>query len=387
MNKIAVVTGTRAEYGILKSLIKEIHEDANLELKLLVTGMHLSYEFGLTYKEIEKDGYPIEEKIEMLLSSDTRVAVSKSTALGMIGFAEAFERIQPELVILLGDRFETFAAASAAMIVGIPIAHIHGGELTEGAIDDAIRHSITKMSYLHFTSTEEYRNRVIQLGEDPKRVYNVGALGVENIKRLKLLTKDELEKEISFQINNPTAIVTFHPVTLEQYSAKEQFRTLLEVFDEKKNLNLIFTKANADSEGREINKMIDEYVKKNSERAIGFTSMGQLRYLSTLQYASFVIGNSSSGIIEAPSFNIPTINIGDRQKGRIFSKTVIQCACQKEKISEAIEIALSECFRKSILEYPNPYEKGNVAKEILKSIKLFINNKPEHLKKEFFDLN
>ena len=387
MNKIAVVTGTRAEYGLLQPLINKIHKDTTLELCLIVTGMHLSPEFGLTYKQIEVDGYPIAEKIEMLLSSDTSIGVTKSMGLGLISIAEVNDRTQPELVILLGDRYETFVAATAATIANIPIAHLHGGELTEGAFDEAFRHSITKMSYLHFTSTEVYRKRVIQLGEEPERVHNVGALGVENIKSMTLLSKESLEQAIKFSIEPKMAMITFHPVTLEKQSAERQFKELLLALDKFPDVKLIFTKANADTEGRQINKLIDEYIERYPKRAIAFTSMGQLRYLSALKYCDFVVGNSSSGIIEAPSFHIPTINIGNRQRGRVCSRTVINCESQREAIKDAITYALGEECKGKMLEYNNPYEQSGTSDNILKVVKVFLSNKPKGLKKHFYDYN
>lgn len=280
MKKICVVTGTRAEYGLLKPIIERIHNSNKLELQLVVTGMHLSTEFGLTYKEIERDGYPISSKIEMLLSSDTSVGITKSMAVALMGFADFFEQNKPDMVVILGDRYEMLMAATAAMIGRIPISHIHGGELTEGVIDEAIRHSITKMSFLHFTATEEYRRRVIQLGEHPERVFCTGALGVENIKTISLLKQDELEDAVGFQLKRKMILVTYHPVTLDNFSAKQQFNNILSVLDEYKEYFIIFTKANADTDGRIINQMIDEYVFKNGERSVAFISLGQLRYRS-----------------------------------------------------------------------------------------------------------
>lgn len=385
MKKICVITGTRADYGLLRPLIKRIKEDKELELQLIATGMHLSPEFGLTYREIEKDGFKIDEKIEMLLSSDTGVGISKSMGLAMIGFAEVLNRLKPDMVIVLGDRYEIFAASSSAMISKIPIAHIQGGETTEGAFDEAFRHSITKMSYLHFTSTERYRKRVIQLGEHPNRVFNVGAIGIESIKDLKLLSKDELEKSIDFKLYGKTALVTFHPVTLEKNTSKGQFQQLLNVLDKFKNLKVIFTKANSDTDGRVINMMIDDYIRNNQNKSIGFTSMGQLRYLSSMQYVDLVIGNSSSGIIEAPSFNIPTINIGDRQKGRIQADTIINVNPIEDEIYEAIEIGLSMEFKEKIKWSKNPYGEGKVAEKILHIVKESLNDNLI-LKKTFYDL-
>jgi len=381
MKKICIVTGTRAEYGLLYWLIKGVHEDADLELQLLVTGMHLSPEFGLTWKQIEKDGFPIIRKIEILLSSDTAVGISKSSALAQISFAEAFDQLKPEIIVLLGDRTETFAAASTALIAGIPIAHIHGGELTEGAYDDAIRHSITKMSHLHFTATEEYQNRVIQLGEQPDKVLNVGAIGLDNIKKLHLLNKTDFEQSINCKLKEKNLLITFHPVTLEDHSAGEQFQNLIDALDELDNTLLIFTKPNSDKDGRVIIKMIDEYVKTNIHKAIASTSLGQLRYLSAIQYMDAVVGNSSSGIIAVPVFNVPTVNIGDRQKGRIMGKSIVNCTPEKQDISNALYKAFS--YDKSV-KFPHPYGKGDSTEQILSTLK---NNTQIQPKKQFYDLN
>ena len=346
--KICVITGTRAEYGLLHWTMKRILESEDLELQICVTGMHLAPEFGLTYQQIEKDGFYINEKIEILLSSDSSVGISKSIGLGLIGFSEAFQRLKPDLIFILGDRFEIFSAAAAAMVSKIPIAHCHGGETTEGVIDESIRHSITKMSQLHFTSTEKYRNRVIQLGENPERVFNVGALGIENVNKLQLMDKLAIENSMNFKLAKHNILVTFHPVTLEDSTAENQFLELLEAIDSLEETNIIFTKPNADTDGRIIFSMIDEYVTSHSDKSVAFISLGHLRYLSLLQYVDMVVGNSSSGLIEVPSFKIPTINIGDRQKGRLKSKTVIDCEPTKDSILKAIEIAKSESFKNEL---------------------------------------
>jgi GDP/UDP-N,N'-diacetylbacillosamine 2-epimerase (hydrolysing) len=381
--KICVVTGTRADYGLLYWLMKEINLDSELKLQIIATGMHLSPEFGLTYKEIEKD-FKIDKKIEMLLSSDTAIGISKSMGLGQISFAEAYEDLKPDIIVLLGDRYEIFSAASAALIANIPVAHLHGGETTEGAFDEAIRHCITKMSHLHFTAAEEYKNRVIQLGEYPSRVFNVGGMGIENIKRLKLLSRDEFEESINFKLNKKNILVTFHPVTLENSSAKEQFQELLDAIDELEDTNIIFTKANSDTNGRIINQMCDEYVLKNSNKSICFTSLGQLRYLSALQYVDVVVGNSSSGLIEAPSFKIGTINIGDRQKGRLKAKNVIDSEVNKTSILKSFSKLYSKDFQDLLKESENPYGKGCASRRIIEIIK---NQDLENLlKKSFYDI-
>jgi len=381
--KICVVTGTRAEYGLLFWLMKEIEADSNLELQIIVTGMHLSPEFGLTYKEIEKD-FTITKKIEMLLSSDTSIGISKSMGLAQISFAEAYEELKPDIVVVLGDRYEIFSTVSAAMIARIPIAHLHGGETTEGAFDESIRHSITKMSHLHFTAAEEYKYRVIQLGEQPNRVFNVGGMGIENIKRLKLLSKEELEESIDFKLNNKNLLVTFHPVTLENSTASSQFQELLDTIDELENTNIIFTKANSDTDGRVINQMIDEYVGKNSHKSVGFTSLGQLRYLSALQFVDAMVGNSSSGLAEAPSFKIGTINIGDRQKGRLKATSVIDCEPDQKSIERAFEKLYSNEFQKCLKNVQNPYGDGCASLKIIKEIKK--TELSNILKKSFFDV-
>lgn len=386
MKRIGIMTGTRAEYGLLKSLMQEINKDNDLELYLIVSGMHLSPEFGMTYKEIEEDGFQINAKVEMLLSSDSPAGISKSIGLGVIGFADEFQRADLDMLILLGDRYEALSAAISAMVMRIPIAHLHGGELTEGAIDEGIRHSITKMSYLHFTSTEQYRNRVIQLGENPERVFYVGALGVENIKKINLMTKEELEKSIHFEIDENTVVVTYHPVTLENNTVEEQFLNLLEVLDRNPKIRMIFTKANADTNGRIVNELIDKYAAQNSERACAFVSLGQKRYLSALKYCRIVIGNSSSGIIEAPSFGKPIINIGDRQKGRICADSVINCGYTQQEIQQAMETALTKEFENKASNCRNPYEKENTAANIISVIKDYLLNDKIKLKKGFYDI-
>ena len=386
MKRIGIMTGTRAEYGLLKSLMQEINKDNDLELYLIVSGMHLSPEFGMTYKEIEEDGFEINAKVEMLLSSDSPAGISKSIGLGVIGFADEFQRADLDMLILLGDRYEALSAAISAMVMRIPIAHLHGGELTEGAIDEGIRHSITKMSYLHFTSTEQYRSRVIQLGENPERVFYVGARGVENIKKINLMTKEELEKSIHFEIDENTVVVTYHPVTLENNTVEEQFLNLLKVLDRNPKIRMIFTKANADTNGRIVNELIDKYAAQNSERACAFMSLGQKRYLSALKYCRIVIGNSSSGIIEAPSFGKPIINIGDRQKGRICADSVINCGYTQQEIQQAMETALTEEFENKARNCRNPYEKENTAANIISVIKDYLLNDKIKLKKGFYDI-
>lgn len=386
MKKICVITGTRAEYGLLKPLIQKIDRDDDLDLQLVVTGMHLSPEFGLTYQEIEQDGFVITDRNEMLLSSDTPCGITKSIGLGTIGFADIFTRNTPDIVVILGDRYESLAAATAAMVHRIPIAHIHGGELTEGAIDEAIRHAITKMSMLHFTSTQMYRNRVIQLGEQPGRVFCVGALGVENIRTQKLMRREELEQSLSFPLDQPYIMVTFHPVTLENNTVQEQFEHLLCALDRFGAYRILFTKANSDTDGRIINQKIDAYVSRNRERTAAFTSLGMVRYLSALRYCEMVVGNSSSGIMEAPSFHIPTVNIGDRQKGRMRGKSVIDCGCASDEIVDAIRKARLMRDNNELQHETNPYEGDNTSETILRVIREYLASGGD-LKKRFYDID
>lgn len=380
--KICVITGSRAEYGLLYPLIKKIQQSEEFDLQIIVTGMHLSPEFGLTYKEIEEDGFEISEKVEILLSADTPTSVNKSIGLGLIGITDSLKRLSPDFVVLLGDRFEIFSAAIAAFIMRIPIVHLHGGELTQGSVDEGIRHSITKLSYLHFVSTEVYRKRVIQLGESPERVFNVGALGLDNIKNLKLLEKDELERVLNYQLERKTILLTFHPVTLEDNTSEKNFREILKALDQLKDYNIIFTKPNADTGGRIIAKLIDNYVSENPKRAIALTSLGKLKYLSLMKYVDIIMGNSSSGIIEAPSFKKPTINIGDRQKGRVKAESVIDCEVSKESIIKAVKKA----EQMDLSNVKNPYGDGNTSIRIIDILEKQV-RKGINLKKEFYDIN
>lgn len=382
--KICVITGTRAEYGLLRWIIQFINEEPELELQLIVTGMHLSPEFGSTYNAIIDDGFIISKKIEILLSSDTSIGISKSMGLGMISFAESFYELNPDVILVLGDRFEIFAAVSSAMISRIPVAHIHGGEATEGLIDEAIRHSITKMSHIHFTATEEYRSRVIQLGENPIRVFNTGTPGLDNIERLNLLSKIEFENSIDFKIGDKCFLVTFHPVTLETNTSSIQFDELIYALESFSDFKIIFTMPNADTEGRIIIEKIHKFVSNNPRKAIASISLGQQRYLSALKYVKMVIGNSSSGLTEVPSFKIPTINIGDRQNGRIKAESVIDCIPQRKEIEQAIRLGLSDEFQNLIKNVANPYGKPGASRKIVDILKeMDLNN---ILKKKFYNI-
>ena len=384
MRKICVITGTRAEFGLLRPLIELIANDKELQLQLIATGMHLSPEFGYTLNEIIDAGFVVDKKVECLLSSDSSVGVSKTIALAVSGFADALAELTPDLVVVLGDRTEILGAVIATAMANIPIAHLYGGETTEGAYDEAIRHSITKFSHLHFTSTEAYRKRVIQLGEYPDTVFNVGAIGIDAIKKLPLLDRAAFEQSIGFKLKKRNVLITYHPVTLEKEAPIETFENVLTALDELTDTTLIFTHANSDKNGRIINKMITEYVSSHKDKAVEFKSLGQLRYLSALQFVDFVIGNSSSGMTEVPAFYIPTINIGDRQKGRINCESVINCNNSLEDIKKSITFALDKTFREKIQQQELLYGNGTTAEKILQIIK-------EHnhisIKKSFYNID
>ena len=386
MKKVCVITGTRAEYGLLYWTLKALEKEPKIDLQICVTGMHLSPEFGLTYQQIEADGFTIDYKVETLLSSDTGTAISKSIGLGTIGFADAFQQLQPDIILLLGDRYEILAAATAAMTLRIPIAHCHGGEATEGLIDESIRHSITKMSHLHFTATDSFKKRVIQMGEQPDNVFNLGALGIENINRIKFLSKNEIEQNLNFSFLLKNYLVTFHPETLEKESTEVRFGKVLLALQEliDKQTLFIFTMPNADNDGRVIIKMINEFVRNHPKNSVVFTSMGQINYLSTLKYLDAVIGNSSSGLIEVPSFHIPTINIGDRQRGRIMAESVINCSVDKNQIKSAIQKASEKQFNPKAYKLNNPYGTKNGSDKIVDILKNAALS--ELLKKKFYNL-
>ncbi len=385
IKRIVILTATRAEYGLLKPLMSKLGQDEDFDLRVAVTGMHLSPEFGMTVHEIENDGIKIDKKAEILLSSDTPAALSKSMGLAMISFSEYFEERGPDALVVLGDRFETLAVCCAAVNARIPIFHLHGGEATEGLIDEAVRHSITKMSYLHFASTERYRRRIIQMGESPGRVFNVGAMGVENALRTDLPDLEEVEKSIGFKLAGRYAVGTFHPVTLEKGTSGKQTQELLKAVDRHKNIRFLFTKANADTDGRIINEMLAAYAKRH-ENFVLVDSLGMKRYLGALKHASFVIGNSSSGLIEAASFGIPTVDIGDRQKGRTAGGTVIHCEPDAKAIERAINKALTEEFGNTARRAVNPYGDGNTSGKIIEVIRDFMLNDRIDIKKKFYDI-
>lgn len=383
MRKIAVVTGTRAEYGLLYWTMKAIDADPELQLQLIATGAHLSPEFGLTYQQIEQDGFCIAEKVEMLLSSDTATGMTKSLGLAVIGFADALARLQPDILVLLGDRYEILAAAEAALLAKIPVAHISGGEITQGAVDDSIRHSITKMAHLHFPEAEEYKKRLIQLGEQPENIFLVGTLCWENIKKMKLLSLTELRNQLNFSWGKKNFLITYHPETLGKDREEDNIDCLLAALDDFSEVNLIFTKSNADNNGRIINQKIENYCKQRKNCNI-YTSLGALRYLSLLQYIDAVIGNSSSGLVEVPFFYKPTINIGNRQRGRLKAESVLNCAIDKEAIIKTINLALSENFQYKIKQVKSLYQTGSASQVIVEVLKKCdLNNL---LQKHFYDM-
>ncbi len=383
--KIAVVTGTRAEYGLLYWIIKGIHEDPALDLQLIVTGMHLSAEFGNTVKDIEKDGFPIADRVEMLLSSDSGVSTAISMGVGITGFARAYERLGPDIILVLGDRFEIFSAVAAAVPLRIPVAHIHGGEATEGVMDEQFRHAITKMSSIHFPATKRYADRIIQMGERPDRVYSFGAPGLDNIRRLKLLNRAEIIRELGLPEKGKTGVVTFHPEIVDDFPVGSQVRELLNALLGTSGIFWVITMSNADPGGRSIQALLDKFVMENGARAKMFPSLGQLRYLSLLKHADLMVGNSSSGIVEAPSFRLPVVNIGDRQGGRIRSDNIIDVpVCRKKDIVKAINKATGDDFKSSLKGLKNPYGKGNASEKIVKTLRTV--SLSGILRKQFYEM-
>jgi GDP/UDP-N,N'-diacetylbacillosamine 2-epimerase (hydrolysing) len=385
MRKICVITGTRADYGLLRCLMQAINDSSHLELEIIATGTQLSPEFGLTFREIEADGFYISRKLEILLSSDTPAGIAKSMGLALSGIADVLADSRPDLMLVLGDRFEIFSAVAAALVARVPVAHLHGGEVTEGVIDESMRHSITKMSHLHFVATEEYRRRVIQLGESPERVFCVGGMGVDAISKMTLLSREVLQNELNFEFGDRCLMVTFHPVTLEHASAESQMVELLRALEATNDASFIFTMPNADTEGRVIFSMINEFVRKHPGRAKTFTSLGQLKYLSCLQFVKAVVGNSSSGLLEVPSFGKPTVNIGDRQRGRTIATSVINCEPNRDAICAAIQKALSSEFQNALASVVNPYGTGGASERIVSILEK--TSYSSLLKKRFYNLS
>ena len=385
MRKIAVFTGTRAEYGLLYWVMKGLQLEKNIDFQLFAGGMHLSREFGFTVEQIEADGFNITERLDFLLSSDSLEAIAKSMALALISASEAFNRHRPDLLVILGDRSEAMAIAQAAMILRVPIAHIHGGETTEGSTDEAVRHSISKMAHLHFTATESYRKRVIQLGEHPNRVFNFGAPGIDSIKQLKLLDLEELSVELAFKLDKPYFVVTFHPVTLMDGGDAGALINLISALNDYPNYKVLMSYPNADAENGELIRILDNFYQNNKDRVLLFRSLGQLRYLSALKHCKAVLGNSSSGLIEAPSFDIPTLNIGDRQKGRLAGATVVSCDSTQSSITKGLSRILSSEFTEACTRGENPYGTGNSSVKIVS--KLLSYPLDGLLKKEFYDLS
>lgn len=391
MKKICIVTGTRADYGILSGLMRLIDQDPAMKLQIVATNMHLSPEYGMTVEEIEKDGFRVDRRVEMLLSSDTPTGTVKSMGLASIGFADAFEQLAPDIIVILGDRYEMLAAASAALIFGIPVAHLHGGEITEGAYDDAIRHAITKLSYYHFTSTEEYRRRVIAMGEEPWRVFYAGSPAVDAISRFDPMPLADLEGSLGVKLDDDFLLVTFHPVTMQPGEGERQTRALLEALDETvmkdadyTKIKVLFTMPNSDTDGRSVARIIREWCDRNAGRALAVTSLGRDRYYSALAHCAAVVGNSSSGLIEAPSFGVPTLDIGDRQKGRAAGNTVTHCEAGEKAIASGLRHVLSEDTRNQCrLSGVNPYHRPGTLEFIHR---VLAEAKPaRHIAKRFYD--
>jgi GDP/UDP-N,N'-diacetylbacillosamine 2-epimerase (hydrolysing) len=381
--KVCVVTGTRADYGLLRWVMAGIAADSQLQLQVVATGMHMAPEFGLTWREIEADGFRIDRKVEMLAGSDTAVGMAKSIGLGAIGMADVLDELRPDLLLLLGDRFEIFAAAAAALPARIPVAHLHGGESTVGAVDEALRHSITKMAHFHFVATEQYRRRVIQLGEDPARVFLVGGLGIDNLRRLQLLDRAALEQQLGLRLRARSLLVTFHPATLSSGSPEAEMAELLAALAALEDTSLVFTLPNADSGGRALSAMVRDFADTH-EQAHCFASLGQLRYLSLLAQVDAVVGNSSSGLTEAPSLRVATIDIGDRQLGRIAADSVIHCAPERAAIAQALQRAFSPEFRALLREVRNPYDQGGASDRVVAILSQL--NLEDVVSKAFHDL-
>ena len=380
---ICVVTSSRADYGLLRWVMQGIKDDPELNLQIIATGMHLSPTFGLTCKVIEEDGFEVNAKIEILGSSDTPTAIAESMALALDGAAKAFSELKPDLVVVLGDRFEIFAATAAALVTKIPVAHLHGGETTAGAFDEAFRHSITKMSHLHFVATDEYRSRVLQLGENPKNVYLVGGVGIDSIKNLPLLSKEDFENQLGIKLDTKSLLITFHPVTLDSESPEQQMKELLAALSHLHDTTLIFTMPNADTGGRVLIDMIEKFAGQNKNAKV-FTSLGQLKYLSCISHVDGVVGNSSSGLTEVPTFKKGTINVGDRQMGRIQASSVINCEPKEKDIKRAIETLYSLDFNSNLAATMNPYGEGGASARIVKALKEA--SLEGIVKKTFYDL-
>ncbi len=380
--KICVVTGSRAEYGLLRWVMDEVQANPSLTLQVVATGMHLAPQFGETYREIESHGFQIDAKVDMGLTSDTNTAVTKSLGLGVMGFAEAFEQLQPDMLVVLGDRFEILAAVQAAMLAKIPVAHIHGGEITEGAFDEGIRHAITKMAQWHFVAADAYRKRVVQMGEAPERVFNFGAPGLDSLSRLAWLSREELARQLDMDLGSPLFLVTYHPVTLGEAAPEEGMKTLLNALREFPQATIVLTHPNADPGGSAISKLLEDFARERSERTRAVVSLGQLRYLSLLRLSSVVIGNSSSGLIEAPVFKRATVNIGDRQKGRLKASSIVDAEENQDSIVRAIKTALSEEFQGHLKQTTSLYGQGEASRAIVSTL----SSVPLQVRKSFFDV-
>lgn len=385
VKKACVVTATRAEYGLLKPLIDAFQNSDSYQLQLIVSGTHLSAEFGMTWKAIEQDGFTIDAKVDMLLGNDSATAVVKSLGLMCIGISEAFERLQPDFVVILGDRYEMLGVAIAANLFKIPVMHLCGGEITEGALDDNFRHALTKLSHIHFTATDEYRNRVIQLGEQPKYVHNSGAIGLDSVHNLPLMTKAQLAESLNVDLSGSFFLMTYHPVTVTTQNIIEEIDNIMRALLSIDDISIITTLSNADVGGRAINECVRSWSEKYPNRIYTFTSLGQLRYLSAMKYCEAVVGNSSSGIVEAPSMFVPTINIGDRQEGRMQAASIVNCEPTYDGVTDALRSIRDSKFKESLLKIDNPYGQGDTVDKIMNFIQDI--NWSELLKKKFFNIN
>ena len=362
--RICVVTGSRADYGHLECLMKEIQRDPDLTLQVAVTGMHLCEAFGQTWRQVEDDGFSIDAKVDMQLASDSPAGLAKSMGRALIGFADAFERLKPDIVVVLGDRFEMLPVAEAALVFGVPVAHVHGGEVTEGAFDDAIRHALTKLSNLHFVAAPEYARRVMQMGEPAERVFDFGAPGLDQVGRVPALDRSALERELGIELSTRSFLVTYHPVTLAPDGGLGGADELLAALDAFPEATVVFTGSNADPRGRAITRRFSAYADKNPARVRLFESLGSLRYLNLMRHADAVIGNSSSGIVEAPYLKKPSVNIGDRQKGRLRARSIIDCAPNREAIDAAIRRATGPEFREICQQTVSLYGAGDASRRI-----------------------
>ena len=385
--KVSAVSGTRADYGLLKRILKRLERSDKIDLEIVVTGSHLEEAFGNTQSELIADGFSDYSVIPVPMGDDKKSGMARATGELIVSFADHFERTKPDLLLVLGDRYEVFAAVTSAHMLGVPVAHISGGDVTEGAVDDALRHSVTKMSQIHFPGCEQSRKRIIQMGEEPDRVFNVGEPGVENSLKTEFLTREELRDSIDFDgIRGDYAVVTFHPVTLENDTGVDQVAALIRAMDDFPDMSFIVTLANADAGGRSINELWNTEGRKRDNWLV-VPSLGVTRYLSAVKYSRMVLGNSSSGIVEAPSMGIPTVNIGDRQKGRLMADSVLTCAPEYEAIRDLMRMALQPGFQEAAKQVVSPYGDGRTSELIEKRLLEYLEKRTGTTEKHFYDID